>query len=208
MAVGLPEGQMGNSELDILTWSAGRSVYQELTRITKEIEDGTFFENEELVKAMENAKKNNSALHIFGLLSDGGVHSHITHMYGTLEMAKKFGLEKVYVHAFLDGRDTPPASAAEYMQQMVDKMAEIGVGEVATISGRYYAMDRDNNWDREEKAYVAMTRVKVLKKQILFRLLENSYEKDVTDEFVLPTVIKKRRTACCNNQRWRFSSIL
>ena len=147
-AVGLPEGQMGNSEVGHLNMGAGRIVYQELTRITKEIEDGTFFENEELVKAMENAKKNNSALHIFGLLSDGGVHSHITHMYGTLEMAKKFGLEKVYVHAFLDGRDTPPASAAEYMQQMVDKMAEIGVGEVATISGRYYAMDRDNNWDR------------------------------------------------------------
>ena len=170
---------------------AGRIVYQELTRITKEIEDGTFFENEELVKAMENAKKNNSALHIFGLLSDGGVHSHITHMYGTLEMAKKFGLEKVYVHAFLDGRDTPPASAAEYMQQMVDKMAEIGVGEVATISGRYYAMDRDNNWDREEKAYVAMTKGEGVEETDPVQAIKNSYAKDVTDEFVLPTVIKK-----------------
>ncbi len=158
MSVGLPDGQMGNSEVGHLNMGAGRIVYQELTRITKEIEEGTFFENEELVKAMENAKKNNSALHIFGLLSDGGVHSHNTHMYGTIEMAKRFGLEKVYLHAFLDGRDTPPASAADYMQEMVDKMAEIGVGEVATISGRYYAMDRDNNWDREEKAYAAMTR--------------------------------------------------
>ena len=191
MAVGLPEGQMGNSEVGHLNMGAGRIVYQELTRITKEIEDGTFFENEELVKAMENAKKNNSALHIFGLLSDGGVHSHITHMYGTLEMAKKFGLEKVYVHAFLDGRDTPPASAAEYMQQMVDKMAEIGVGEVATISGRYYAMDRDNNWDREEKAYVAMTKGEGVEETDPVQAIKNSYEKDVTDEFVLPTVIKK-----------------
>ena len=191
MAVGLPEGQMGNSEVGHLNMGAGRIVYQELTRITKEIEDGTFFENEELVKAMENAKKNNSALHIFGLLSDGGVHSHITHMYGTLEMAKKFGLEKVYVHAFLDGRDTPPASAAEYMQQMVDKMAEIGVGEVATISGRYYAMDRDNNWDREEKAYVAMTKGEGVEETDPVQAIKNSYAKDVTDEFVLPTVIKK-----------------
>ena len=189
MAVGLPEGQMGNSEVGHLNMGAGRIVYQELTRITKEIEDGTFFENEELVKAMENAKKNNSALHIFGLLSDGGVHSHITHMYGTLEMAKKFGLEKVYVHAFLDGRDTPPASAAEYMQQMVDKMAEIGVGEVATISGRYYAMDRDNNWDRVQKAYDSLTKGEGVKATCPVKAMEESYANDVTDEFVLPTVI-------------------
>ena len=140
LAVGLPDGQMGNSEVGHMNIGAGRIIYQDLTRITKDIEDGTFFKNEELLEAMENCKKNDSDLHLFGLLSDGGVHSHITHMYGTLEMAKKFGLEKVYVHAFLDGRDTPPASAAEYMQQMVDKMAEIGVGEVVTISGRYYAM--------------------------------------------------------------------
>ena len=189
MAVGLPEGQMGNSEVGHLNMGAGRIVYQELTRLTKEIEDGTFFENEELVKAMENAKKNNSALHIFGLLSDGGVHSHITHMYGTLEMAKKFGLEKVYVHAFLDGRDTPPASAAEYMQQMVDKMAEIGVGEVATISGRYYAMDRDNNWDRVQKAYDSLTKGEGVKATCPVKAMEESYANDVTDEFVLPTVI-------------------
>ena len=158
MAVGLPDGQMGNSEVGHLNMGAGRIVYQELTRITKEIQDGDFFKNEELVKAMENSKKNNSALHIFGLLSDGGVHSHNTHIYGTIEMAKKFGLEKVYVHAFLDGRDTPPASGKDYVQELVDKMAEIGVGKIASISGRYYAMDRDNNWDRVVKAYDAITK--------------------------------------------------
>ena len=158
MAVGLPDGQMGNSEVGHLNMGAGRIVYQELTRITKEIQDGDFFKNEELVKAMENCKKNNSALHIFGLLSDGGVHSHNTHIYGTIEMAKKFGLEKVYVHAFLDGRDTPPASGKDYVQELVDKMAEIGVGKIASISGRYYAMDRDNNWDRVVKAYDAITK--------------------------------------------------
>ena len=191
LAVGLPDGQMGNSEVGHLNMGAGRIVYQELTRITKEIEDGTFFENEELVKAMENAKNNNSALHIFGLLSDGGVHSHNTHIYGTIEMAKKFGLDKVYVHAFLDGRDTPPSSAAEYMEQLVEKMKEIGVGEVATVSGRYYAMDRDNNWDREEKAYVAMTKGEGVQETDPVAAIKDSYAKDVTDEFMLPTVITK-----------------
>ncbi len=191
MAVGLPDGQMGNSEVGHLNMGAGRIVYQELTRITKEIEDGTFFENEELVKAMENVKKNNSALHIFGLLSDGGVHSHNTHMYGTIEMAKRFGIQKVYLHAFLDGRDTPPASAADFMQQMVDKMKEIGTGEVATISGRYYAMDRDNNWDREEKAYLAMTKGEGVSETDPVEAIKNSYANDVTDEFMLPTVIMK-----------------
>ena len=191
MAVGLPDGQMGNSEVGHLNMGAGRIVYQELTRITKEIEDGTFFENEELVKAMENAKKNDSALHIFGLLSDGGVHSHITHIFGTIEMAKKFGLKKVYIHPFLDGRDTPPESAADFMQQLVDKMAEIGVGEVATISGRYWAMDRDNNWDREEKAYLAMTKGEGVKETDPVEAVKNSYANGKTDEFMLPTVIEK-----------------
>ncbi len=190
MAVGLPDGQMGNSEVGHLNMGAGRIVYQELTRITKEIEDGTFFKNEELVKAMENVKKNNSALHLFGLLSDGGVHSHNTHMYGAIEMAKRFGIEKVYLHAFLDGRDTPPASAADYMQQMVDKMAEIGVGKVATISGRYYAMDRDNNWDRVEKAYAAITKGEGVKETNPVEAIKNSYANEVTDEFMLPTVIE------------------
>ena len=194
MAVGLPDGQMGNSEVGHLNMGAGRIVYQELTRITKEIEEGTFFENEELVKAMENAKKNDSALHIFGLLSDGGVHSHITHIFGTIEMAKKFGLKKVYIHPFLDGRDTPPESAADFMQQLGDKMAEIGVGEVATISGRYWAMDRDNNWDREEKAYLAMTKGEGVKETDPVEAVKNSYANGKTDEFMLPTVIEKDGT--------------
>ncbi|MBE5928732.1 MAG: 2,3-bisphosphoglycerate-independent phosphoglycerate mutase [Lachnospiraceae bacterium] len=189
MAVGLPDGQMGNSEVGHLNMGAGRIVYQELTRITKEIQDETFFENEELLKAMENVKKNNSSLHLFGLLSDGGVHSHITHMYGAIEMAKRCGIENVYLHAFLDGRDTPPQSAADYMQQMVDKMAEIGAGKVATISGRYYAMDRDNNWDREEKAYLALTKGEGVKETDAVQAIKNSYANEVTDEFMLPTVI-------------------
>jgi len=189
MAVGLPDGQMGNSEVGHLNMGAGRIVYQELTRITKEIEDGTFFENEALVEAMENAKKNDSAVHFFGLLSDGGVHSHITHMYGILEMAKRYGIEKVYLHAFLDGRDTPPSSAADYMQQMVDKMAEVGVGKVASVSGRYYAMDRDNNWDRVEKAYLAITKGEGEVATDPVEAIKTSYANDVTDEFMVPTVI-------------------
>ena len=191
MSVGLPDGQMGNSEVGHLNMGAGRIVYQELTRITKEIEEGTFFTNEALVHAMENAKANNSALHLYGLLSDGGVHSHNTHMYGALEMAKKFGIEKVYFHAFLDGRDTPPASGADYMQEMVDKMAEIGVGEVASVHGRYYAMDRDNNWDRVEKTYVALTKGEGVKATDPVQAIKDSYANDVTDEFVVPTVIEK-----------------
>ena len=191
MAVGLPDGQMGNSEVGHLNMGAGRIVYQELTRITKEIEDGTFFENEALVEAMENAKKNDSAVHFFGLLSDGGVHSHITHMYGILEMAKRYGIEKVYLHAFLDGRDTPPSSAADYMQQMVDKMEEVGVGEVASVSGRYYAMDRDNNWDRVEKAYLAITKGEGEQAENPVEAIKTSYANDVTDEFMIPTVITK-----------------
>ena len=156
MAVGLPEGQMGNSEVGHLNMGAGRIVYQELTRITKEIQDGDFFKNEALVKAMENCRANGSALHLCGLVSDGGVHSHNTHLYGLIEMAKRFGLEKVYVHCFLDGRDTPPASGKEYVMQLEEEMKKIGVGKVAVVSGRYYAMDRDNRWDRVEKAYRAM----------------------------------------------------
>ncbi|MCR5430539.1 MAG: 2,3-bisphosphoglycerate-independent phosphoglycerate mutase [Eubacterium sp.] len=191
MSVGLPDGQMGNSEVGHLNMGAGRIVYQELTRITKEIEEGTFFENEALVKAMENVKKNDSALHFYGLLSDGGVHSHNTHIYAVIEMAKRFGIEKVYFHAFLDGRDTPPASAADYMQQMVDKMAEIGVGEVASVSGRYYAMDRDTNWDRTEKAYVALTKGEGVKATDPVQAIKDSYANEVTDEFMLPTVIEK-----------------
>ncbi len=188
MAVGLPEGQMGNSEVGHLNMGAGRIVYQELTRITKEIQDGTFFENPALLKAVENCKKNNSALHFMGLLSDGGVHSHITHLYGLLELAKRNGLEKVYVHCFLDGRDTPPASGKEYAEQLRDKMEEIGVGKIATVMGRYYAMDRDNNWDREKLAYDAMTKGEGLTAACGICGIQNSYDKGETDEFVKPTV--------------------
>ena len=158
MAVGLPDGQMGNSEVGHLNMGAGRIVYQELTRITKEIEDGDFFKNEALLKAIDNVKKNNSSLHLFGLLSNGGVHSHNTHLYGLLELAKRNNVENVYVHCFLDGRDTPPASGKDFIFELMDKMQEIGVGKIATISGRYYAMDRDNRWDRVEKAYNAIAK--------------------------------------------------
>ena len=156
LAVGLPDGQMGNSEVGHMNMGAGRIVYQELTRITKEIQDGDFFKNEALLSAMKNAKDNDSAIHFMGLLSDGGVHSHNTHLYGLLEMAKREGLKKVYVHCFLDGRDTPPASGKEVVEQLEAKMKEIGVGEIGVISGRYYAMDRDNRWDRVELAYKAL----------------------------------------------------
>ncbi len=157
LAVGLPDGQMGNSEVGHMNMGAGRIVYQELTRITKEIEDGDFFKNETLLAGMENVKKNHSDLHLYGLLSDGGVHSHITHLYGLLEMAKKEGIENVYVHCFLDGRDTAPTSGKGFVEALEAKMAEIGVGKIASISGRYYAMDRDNRWDRVQKAYDVLT---------------------------------------------------
>ena len=191
MAVGLPDGQMGNSEVGHLNMGAGRIVYQELTRITKEIQDGTFFTNEALVKAVENCKENDSALHAFGLLSDGGVHSHNTHLYGLLEMAKKNGLSKVYVHAFLDGRDTPPASGKDFVIALEEKMAEIGVGEVATVCGRYYAMDRDNNYDRVKCAYDALTKGIGQTAEKAADGIQASYDKEETDEFVKPTVIVK-----------------
>ncbi|MCR4588877.1 MAG: 2,3-bisphosphoglycerate-independent phosphoglycerate mutase [Lachnospiraceae bacterium] len=191
MAVGLPDGQMGNSEVGHLNMGAGRIVYQELTRITKEIQDGDFFKNPELLKAVENCKKNNSSLHMYGLLSDGGVHSHITHLYGLLELAKKEGLEKVYVHCFLDGRDTPPKSGIDYIKQLEDKMAELGVGKIAVISGRYYAMDRDKNYDRVEQAYKALRNGEGLTANSAMEAIQASYDRDETDEFVKPTVIVK-----------------
>ena len=191
LAVGLPDGQMGNSEVGHLNMGAGRIVYQELTRITKEIEDGDFFKNEALVKGMENVKKNGSALHLCGLLSDGGVHSHNTHLYGLLEMAKKEGIEKVYVHCFLDGRDTAPASGKGFIEELQAKMKEIGVGEIATIEGRYYAMDRDNRWDRVEAAYKAMAEGVGEKADSAITAIDASYAKDVTDEFVVPVVVEK-----------------
>ena len=191
LAVGLPEGQMGNSEVGHLNMGAGRIVYQELTRITKEIQDGDFFKNEELLAAVENCKAHDSALHLYGLLSDGGVHSHNTHLYAMLQMAKDHGLKKVYVHCFLDGRDTPPASGKDYIEQLLDKMKEIGVGEVASVMGRYYVMDRDNRWDRVEKAYRAMTAGEGETAVCPLCAVSASYDKEVTDEFVVPTVIVK-----------------
>ena len=189
MAVGLPEGQMGNSEVGHLNMGAGRIVYQELTRITKEIQDGDFFKNEALLKAVHNAKEKDTALHLFGLLSDGGVHSHNTHLYGLLELAKREGLEKVYVHCFLDGRDTPPASGKGYAEELEAKMKEIGVGRAATVMGRYYAMDRDNRWDRVELAYNAMVKGVGICADSLTGAIQSSYDNGKNDEFVEPAVI-------------------
>ena len=189
--VGLPDGQMGNSEVGHTNIGAGRIVYQELTRITKAIEDGPFFENEAFLSAVENAKKNGSALHLIGLLSDGGVHSHITHLYGLLELAKRHGLTKVYVHALLDGRDVPPASGKDFVAACAEKMKEIGVGEIATVMGRYYAMDRDNRWERVEKAYSAMVYREGVQAADPVQAVADSYANDVTDEFVVPVVCEK-----------------
>ena len=187
--VGLPDGQMGNSEVGHTNMGAGRVVYQMLVKITKAIQDGDFFKNPALLAAMENCKEKNSALHLMGLLSPGGVHSHTEHLYGLLEMAKRHGLTKVYVHAYLDGRDVPPSSAAEYMKEAVEKMKEIGVGSIATISGRFYAMDRDFAWDREEKAYNALVFGEgVTGESDPVKAIELSYENGITDEFMLPTV--------------------
>ncbi len=191
MDVGLPEGQMGNSEVGHTNIGAGRVVYQELTRITKAIDDGDFFRNEALCGAMENCKKNGSSLHLMGLLSDGGVHSHNRHLYGLLEMAKKAGLEKVYVHCFMDGRDVPPSSGKAFVEELMAKMKEIGVGKIATVMGRYYAMDRDNRWERVEKAYAAMVYGEGETAECPVCAMEKSYEAQVTDEFVVPTVCDK-----------------
>lgn len=189
MAVGLPDGQMGNSEVGHLNMGAGRIVYQELTRITKEIKDETFFENEALLKAVKNCKENDSYLHVFGLLSDGGVHSHNTHLYGLLELAKRNRLSNVYVHCFLDGRDTPPTSGKDFVIELQQKMKEIGIGQVASVMGRYYAMDRDNNYDRVKLAYDAMTKGEGLTAESAPEAIQQSYDRDETDEFVKPTVI-------------------
>ena len=191
LAVGLPDGQMGNSEVGHLNMGAGRIVYQDLTKITKAIQDGDFFENQALLAACENVKAHDSALHMFGLVSDGGVHSHNEHIYGLLELAKKQGIQKVYVHCFLDGRDTPPASGKEYVEQLEEKMKEIGVGEVASVMGRYYAMDRDNRWERVEKAYNALVKGIGETAQSGPAGIQASYDADATDEFVLPTVVMK-----------------
>jgi len=191
MDVGLPEGQMGNSEVGHTNIGAGRIVYQELTRITKSIADGDFYENPALLDAVENCKKNNTALHLYGLVSDGGVHSHNTHLYALLKLAKRHGLTKVYVHAFLDGRDTPPASGKEYLMELEAQMAEIGVGQVATVMGRYYAMDRDTQWDRVQKAYDALTQGVGNTADSVTACMDATYAEGVNDEFVVPTIITK-----------------
>ncbi|MCM1314778.1 MAG: 2,3-bisphosphoglycerate-independent phosphoglycerate mutase [Muribaculaceae bacterium] len=187
--VGLPDGQMGNSEVGHTNIGAGRIVYQMLVKISKDIKDGVFFENKALLDAIKNCKEKNSALHLMGLLSPGGVHSHMEHLFGLVEMAKKNSLDKVYIHAFLDGRDVPPSSAAEFMEQTVTELEKIGLGKIATISGRFYAMDRDNAWDRVEKAYSAMVYGEGVKETCPVQAIKNSYENGVTDEFMLPTVI-------------------
>ncbi|AEF95335.1 2,3-bisphosphoglycerate-independent phosphoglycerate mutase [Desulfotomaculum nigrificans CO-1-SRB] len=188
-AVGLPEGQMGNSEVGHLNIGAGRVVYQELTRITKAIKDGDFFQNEELLKAVRNAKERQTALHIMGLLSDGGVHSHIRHIFATLKLARQEGLSRVCFHAFLDGRDVPPSSAKSYMNVLLTKMKEIGVGQVATVSGRYYAMDRDRRWERTELAYRALVYSEGLQANSPVEAIDVGYERGETDEFIKPTII-------------------
>lgn len=191
LAVGLPDGQMGNSEVGHLNMGAGRVVFQDLTRITKEIQDGTFFKNEALLASMDNVKRNNSALHLYGLLSDGGVHTHITHLFGLLEMAKREGIKNVFVHCFMDGRDTAPTSGKGFIADLEEKMKEIGVGQIASIMGRYYIMDRDNRWDRIEKGYDALVYGKGVLAEDAVAAMEKSYSEGVTDEFILPTVICK-----------------
>ena len=188
-AVGLPDGQMGNSEVGHLNMGAGRVVYQELTRITKSIKDGDFFNNSVLKEAIEKAKANNGALHLIGLLSDGGVHSHLQHLFALLELAKREGLAGVYVHAILDGRDVPPKNAQVYIEELEKKFIELGLGKIATVIGRYFAMDRDQRWDRIEKAYKAMVNAEGPRVMLPTAAVAVAYDKGETDEFVTPTVV-------------------
>lgn len=201
MQVGLPEGQMGNSEVGHLNIGTGRIIYQELTRITKAIADGDFFTNVALVKAIENAKANGSSLHLMGLLSSGGVHSHIDHLKGLLQLAKKNELTKVYVHAFMDGRDVAPSSGRAFVEELEAMIKEVGVGQIASITGRYYAMDRDNRWDRVELAYNAIVKGEGEKASCALEAMDASYHDNKTDEFVLPTVVMNGDTpvATINN---------
>lgn len=191
MDVGLPTGQMGNSEVGHTNIGAGRIVYQELTRITKSIQDGDFYEKEEFLAAVNNCKEKNSKLHLFGLLSDGGVHSHNTHLYGLVELAKRNGFKDVFIHCFFDGRDVPPDSSKVYTEELEAKLAEIGVGQIASVMGRYYAMDRDNRWDRVQQAYDAMVLGKGLTADSAVKAVEESFARSEYDEFVKPTVIVK-----------------
>ncbi|MDR1914041.1 MAG: 2,3-bisphosphoglycerate-independent phosphoglycerate mutase [Clostridiales bacterium] len=189
LSVGLPDGQMGNSEVGHLNIGAGRIVYQELTRITKSIQDGDFFETPEFIAAMDNAKVGDASLHLCGLLSDGGVHSHNTHLYALLELAKRRNVKNVYIHAFLDGRDTPPTSGKDYLLELESKTRILGIGKVASISGRYYAMDRDNRWERVVQAYSALVYGDGETANSAEECMTSAYEREVNDEFVKPTVI-------------------
>lgn len=203
--VGLPDGQMGNSEVGHTNIGAGRVVYQMLVKITKDIESGKFFENEALKNAMENCKKNNSALHLIGLLSDGGVHSHIDHLYGLLKMAKLNGIEKVYVHCLMDGRDVSTTSGIGFIKDLQDKMLELGVGKIASVMGRYYAMDRDFAWDRVEKAYAAMVYGEGIEITDINATMAKSYSDDITDEFIVPTVVDKEGMIKANDSVVSFN---
>ncbi len=194
MDVGLPDGQMGNSEVGHTNIGAGRVVYQELTRISKSIKDGDFFQNEVLIDAVKSSIENGGALHLMGLLSDGGVHSHNEHLYGLIELAKRLGQDKVFVHCFMDGRDVAPTSGVDFIADLIKKCDEIGVGKIATVNGRYYAMDRDNRWDRVEKAYSAMVYGEGEKNADAVAMMKDSYAKDVTDEFIVPCVVTENAT--------------
>ncbi|MDR0314607.1 MAG: 2,3-bisphosphoglycerate-independent phosphoglycerate mutase, partial [Oscillospiraceae bacterium] len=197
MDVGLPNGQMGNSEVGHTNIGAGRTVYQELTRISKSIEDKDFFKNEALLRAVENCNRHDSSLHLIGLVSDGGVHSHNTHLYALLELAKKKNLKKVYVHCLMDGRDVPPTSGKDFIAQLQDKMNQLGIGQISTVIGRYYAMDRDNRYERVKQAYEAIVLGKGHYNENPVNAIETSYNqidsdgKNITDEFILPTVCLK-----------------
>ena len=203
LAVGLPRGQMGNSEVGHLNIGGGRIVYQDYTRISLAVEQGTIAENEVLLRAMEKAK--GARLHLIGLLSDGGVHSHNTHLYALLEMARKKGLENVYVHAVLDGRDVPPRSALTYLQELEEKFQQIGTGKVATVSGRYYTMDRDKRWERVEKAYRCLTEGEGLRAATAREAVENGYKRGENDEFLPPTLVDER--GWCRTGTASYSSI-
>lgn len=193
--VGLPKGQMGNSEVGHLNIGSGRIVYQDLTKITKDIEDGTFFDNEVLKKSVEHCKNNNSSLHIMGLLSDGGVHSHITHLYALMQLAKDNNIKNVYIHCFMDGRDTEPNSGIKFIKELEQKIEEIGVGEIATVAGRYYAMDRDKNYDRVKKAYDVLTKSDLNSNSIkdAESVIKESYKEEVFDEFILPAITTENK---------------
>ena len=190
-AVGLPEGQMGTSEVGHLNIGAGRVVYQSLVRISKALREGEFKQNQVFLDLIQYAVKENRPLHLMGLVSPGGVHSHTEHLYGIIQLAKDFGVKEVYIHAFLDGRDTPPSSAKGYLEELEKVCLDKGKGKIATIGGRYYGMDRDNRWDRVEKAYAAMVYGEGIKADSAIQAITNSYIQEITDEFVLPTVITK-----------------